>query len=1418
MLRTVRWFSFIIILSLFSALAAPAQAQTAPTGGLTDTVVISGVIADGSGHGYPLYARVDVTGGAAPQTVFSDPFTGAYSLTTQKDIQVTLTVTALITGYETGAETLIPLTDTPLNFDLPAVAECTAPGYYNLLFEETFDAVNAPDLPEGWATEVYSTTRYWRTATATTDPAGWPPVSDPNLVYINTSQTSPPGTTVRLYRTAGLDLTTVTGATLVFDMFHDSGSPTLNDRVQPQVSVDGGSIWLNVGPAISRYAAVTGWQTHRVDLSAYTGDGFGDVRLALQAISGLGNDLHLDNVQVHSAECSLVPGGAIAGLVTASGAPLDGVSVFSAEAGGVSASQPGDPTNAGLYWFFQPTTGSPQTVPLTARLEPQYQPATAELSVNQNELQRQDFTLTPRTAITISGVVTDGGGHGYPLYAVIHATGPGFETTVYTDPFTGAYTLAAYAGAAYHLEAAAKLPGYNPVSADLTPAGNATQNFALTVSGECVTPGYVPTSSNLYTEGFNNTPPALPTGWAQEDYSGTSSEWATSATTVHPLNYPPHTGSGLVYFNSWTATGSHASRLYRTADIDLTSIPAAVLRFWMFHDTIYDDERDDRLQVQVSLDSGVSWINAGPLFPRYDGSDGWKQHTVDLTAYVGNANVRIALLAFGDNGNDIHIDDLTIDRVDCTLSPGGLVAGYVTDANTGGRIAGASISGGGVTAASLDLSPDLTHTGLYQLFQPTTSSPQNIAYTIAYPHYTGSGATVAVAQNQVNRQDYTLSAGQLTFTPTGGLQVTLPINSTLADSLTLENTGSQAVSYTLREAAGPQSSPISQAYGVNTISDILIMFALNAPGTVTNRGLVSPSTIKGGDFLLNDFSKVYALDIQTTPQLITLATTNAAKTIIGNAAPEAGYEWTGLAAAADGTLYAAASNGSASQLYTINPGDGVTALVGVITNSMDVRGLAVDSFGRLYGVDIYQDVLLQINPLTGVGRVLGSLNVNLSFDQSLEFDETSGRLYLAARTPSRYELRTVNPATGASTLVGPFPSGTQVDALAIAAGSDNALPWLTADLTTGSLTPGASQLVNLTFDTTNLTLTPPGDYTGWITSWDDSPYGVTALPVQMHVQGYGAELTPPTFSSEGVAGSTVNYTLTLTNSGELPTGYSVAVARTGGETWTFNFNPPTVPTLQPGASANINVTVTIPAGATSGQSTVLNVTATATADPMPSQANDATVLTTTVNAPPTPVDDTYSLGEDDVLSVDAAAGVLANDTDPESDPLEAALVTGPMKGVVYLAADGSFIYTPNADANGTDSFTYAAQDGYSASTATVHLTINPVNDPPELTVPLTDQQAISGLGFTYSFPADTFIDMDGDALTYTAELDGGDPLPAWLNFDAANQRFWGLAPNLGTTYTIIVTAADPGGLTVSDTFLLEVLYLPEHVFLPAILR
>src|SRR5690606_26732037 len=84
------------------------------------------------------------------------------------------------------------------------------------------------------------------------------------------------------------------------------------------------------------------------------------------------------------------------------------------------------------------------------------------------------------------------------------------------------------------------------------------------------------------------------------------------------------------------------------------------------------------------------------------------------------------------------------------------------------------------------------------------------------------------------------------------------------------------------------------------------------------------------------------------------------------------------------------------------------------------------------------------------------------------------------------------------------------------------------------------------------------------------------------------------------------------------------------------------------------------------------------------------------NAAPEAVTDAYETSENTPLVVDAA-GVLENDTDPEGDPLEATLVTGPEHGTLSLQADGSFTYTPNTDFVGTDRFVYQASDGQNLS-------------------------------------------------------------------------------------------------------------------------
>jgi VCBS repeat-containing protein len=113
-------------------------------------------------------------------------------------------------------------------------------------------------------------------------------------------------------------------------------------------------------------------------------------------------------------------------------------------------------------------------------------------------------------------------------------------------------------------------------------------------------------------------------------------------------------------------------------------------------------------------------------------------------------------------------------------------------------------------------------------------------------------------------------------------------------------------------------------------------------------------------------------------------------------------------------------------------------------------------------------------------------------------------------------------------------------------------------------------------------------------------------------------------------------------------------------------------------------------------------------------SNIATVtITVTIDDPPLAASDAYTITEDTQLSVPAANGVLDNDSDPDSASITATLLTGPTHGTLSLAADGSFVYTPSLNYNGTDSFYYRAFDGYNySSQEVVNLTITPVNDAP----------------------------------------------------------------------------------------------------------
>ncbi|MBE7550870.1 MAG: tandem-95 repeat protein [Anaerolineales bacterium] len=182
------------------------------------------------------------------------------------------------------------------------------------------------------------------------------------------------------------------------------------------------------------------------------------------------------------------------------------------------------------------------------------------------------------------------------------------------------------------------------------------------------------------------------------------------------------------------------------------------------------------------------------------------------------------------------------------------------------------------------------------------------------------------------------------------------------------------------------------------------------------------------------------------------------------------------------------------------------------------------------------------------------------------------------------------------------------------------------------------------------------------------------------------------------------------------------------------------------------------------------------------------------NNPPVAVSDTYTIDEDAVLT-EPAPGVLGNDTDTDSAVLTAVLVTGPGNGTLMLNPDGSFTYTPAPDFNGSDSFTYKANDGASDSNvATVTITVNPVNDAPIL-APIGDKSINEDSLLTFTATAS---DNDIPLNTLTFSLVNA---PSGATINSSTGIFtWTPSETQGPgSYTLTVIVNDNGNPALTDS-------------------
>ncbi|MCF8056246.1 MAG: carboxypeptidase regulatory-like domain-containing protein [Desulfocapsa sp.] len=745
----------------------------------------------------------------------------------------------------------------------------------------------------------------------------------------------------------------------------------------------------------------------------------------------------------------------------------------------------------------------------------------------------QDFSLADSPFYTLSGTVTDVN-TGQPLYAEVDY---GFGS-IWTNPVTGYYSESVAEGS--YTVTATVAASYITGSATVNLATDTVQDFLLQPDVTCSAPGYSPPSSYifLYSEDFE----ASDAGYT---HSGAEDEWERGT----PVSWPAACASGTSCWGTDLDANYNINAdnelLSSLIDLSALSAPGDILAVQWSQAIHIESAIWDHAYAEVSINGGA-WATMWSHIGSTSQTD-WQKMSYEISAAAGGT-VQFRWRMTSDssvNYSGYYIDDVDIVEVDCIVpTEGGFIVGNVYDENTNIPLNGVLVDDGAGHSVTTMTTPgdDNLDDGFYSLYFKTSG---NVSLTATKDNYGPVAESVAVPVLATAGQDFNLPAGKLSADP-DGFEVHVALNSTLSLPLSIDNSGGLAADFELFEwsfsspPAGPQApkAPVSiprfegvlpadeeapsiglapgssrsvsgeelnrmlapigvSSCAMDIVAENMVVFPDGGvPTTMNTVGSVPETDYFAGDFLNNDFSKMYVIDYGTN-QLYSVSTQDASATLIGSTVPVSGQSWTGMTGAVDGTLYASSSTCGTSTLYTVDTLTGTATSVGVISNAPCIIDIAINDSGEMFGVDIVNNNLVQINPATGAGTIVGSVGINANYAQGMDFEDGSDVLYWAAYSTTG-ELRTIDTTTGASALVDAFPGGTQIDCLAFTPGFyAGEIPWLTETPTSGTVASTSSLPISLDFDSTGL---PAGTETGYLNVTNTTPYDRFSIPVTMVVE------------------------------------------------------------------------------------------------------------------------------------------------------------------------------------------------------------------------------------------------------------------------------------------------------------------------------
>jgi hypothetical protein len=644
--------------------------------------------------------------------------------------------------------------------------------------------------------------------------------------------------------------------------------------------------------------------------------------------------------------------------------------------------------------------------------------------------------------VQVSGTVTDGSGHGWPLYARIDITSESTDPVVaYSDPVTGAYAADLADATTYTFVVTAIAPGYAPAGGTVVTAGAPLDaDWTLVASALCTAAGYGAGTYGpaILSESFDGG--VLPPGWTVQTESGTSWIITEGADPCGLFDGNRTGGSGPYAIVNSNCAFSFDDTFLVTPVVDLSGSANAAVR-WAndFIATGFGDLGE----VDVTIDGGATWINVwkAPV----TGAPGPGIQTADMSFAAGHAAVQVRFHYQWFFGLWWQVDDVTIGPFSCPVLPGGLVVGNVRDANTGLGLNGATVTNLGDDSSTTTVADPGQGDGFYSLFAAGSGSQ---AFEAAADLHTSLTKNVTVVLDAAVRLDFSLAAGLLNASPRP-LSVVVGPGGTQSLTLDVTNTGTGDGSFVIHEvdvqppAVGePTFASLDEQRAARRAFPEAGFSGIGAKptGPLPNAPTVTAPTAGAGNVVgsfATGLSDAWGMAYDTDTDRLWVCNSDAPPAgLFGDGldyefqsgaptgetiALPAGWQGDGTYNARTGMIWqtdVAFREDSPNQcLFEIDPvAKTVTGkrICGPWTNFPGLTGLAYD-----YSTDTYYagDQLGVITHVDGAGNVLDSGNVGLQIS-GLAFNPTTRHLYVQTFRSVPFDTYVVSPDDGYAVLSG----------------------------------------------------------------------------------------------------------------------------------------------------------------------------------------------------------------------------------------------------------------------------------------------------------------------------------------------------------------------------------------------------------------